>query len=137
MPVRVQVAEYYYAVVEDKPGEARRLLGFCSAHGVDLMNITTFPVGKGRAQIDLFPKDAGKLKKAADEAAIGLVGPKKAFLLQGADRPGVLVDYLLRLAYAGVNIYACNGTADGRGGFGFVLWVRPEDFEKASKALGI
>lgn len=133
----VRVVEYYYATVEDKPGEARRLLGFCSAHGVDLVNLTVFPVGKGRAQMDFFPKDAEKLKSAAQEAGIPLVGPKKAFLIQGADHPGVLVDHHLRLAYAGVNVYAANGTSDGRGGFGFILWVRPEDFEKAAKALGV
>ena len=65
------------------------------------------------------------------------MGPKKAFLIQGNDRTGVLVDYHLRLAYAGVNVYAANGTSGGRGRFGFILWVRPEDFEKAAKALGL
>ena len=137
MTETVRAVEYYYATVEDKPGEARRLLGFCSAREIGLINLTAFPVGPGRAQIDFFPQDAAKLRQAAEEARIPLVGPKKAFLIQGNDRTGALIDYHLRLAYAGVNVYAANGTSDGRGRFGFVLWVRPEDYEKAAKALGI
>ncbi len=137
MAVTVKVVEYYYATVEDKPGEAQRLMGFCSAHEIDLVNLTAFPVGKGKVQIDLFPLNAGKLISAAQEASIPLVGPKKAFLIQGDDRKGALIDFHLRLAYAGVNIYAANGTSDGRGGFGFILWVRPEDFEKAASTLGV
>ena len=65
------------------------------------------------------------------------MGPKKAFLIQGDDRTGVLVEYHLRLADSGVNVYASNGVVDGAGRFGYVLWVRPEDYEKAATALGV
>jgi len=133
----VRRAEYFYAIVDDKPGEARRLLEYCSAHGVGLMSFTAFPIGEGRAQLDFFPEDVMKLKLAAREAGISLVGPKKAFLIQGADRLGALVEHHLRLANAGVSVYAANGTTDRRGGFGYVLWVKPEDYEKAAKALGV
>jgi hypothetical protein len=136
MASSVRVVEYYYTLVEDKPGEAKNLLSSLSSHGVDLVNITVFPTGNGHDQIDFFPKDAAILKKAAEEAGFELIGPKKAFLWQGADHPGVLVDIHLKLAYAGVNIVASNGTSAGRGHFGFVFWVKPEDFEKAAQALG-
>lgn len=128
---------YFYATVEDKPGEARRLLEFCSAHEVTLVNFTAFPIGGGKAQMDFFPENVGKLQQAAEEAGIPLVGPKMAFLIQGQDRLGVLFEYHFRLANAGVNVYAANGTTDGRGGFGYVLWVKPEDYEKAARALGV
>ncbi len=133
----VRRAEYFYAIVEDKPGEARKLLEFCSAHEVNLVNFTAFPTGNGKAQLDFFPENVGKLQQAAEEAGIPLLGPKLAFVIQGQDRLGVLIEYHLRLADAGVNVYAANGTTDGRGGFGYVLWVRPEDYEKAAKALGV
>jgi hypothetical protein len=102
-----------------------------------LVNFTAFPTGSGKAQLDFIPENVGKLQQAAEEAGIPLVGPKLAFLIQGQDRLGVLVEYHLRLADAGVNVYAANGTTDGRGGFGYVLWVRPEDYDKAAKALGV
>lgn len=137
MPETVKRVEYFYATVENVPGEARRLLEFCSAHGVNLINFTAFPIGEGRAQLDFFPEDVDKLKLAAEEAGIPLIGPKKAFLIYGADRAGVLIEYHLRLADAGVNVYASNGTTDGYGGFGYVLWITPEDYEKAAQVLGV
>jgi hypothetical protein len=137
MAVRVKVAEYYYASIESKPGEGQRLFGHCSSHGVNLTNLTAFPSGQGKAQIDFFTDDVARLKEAAKEAGIELVGPKKAFLVQGDDRPGLLADFHLRLAYAGVNVYAANGTSDGSGRFGYVIWVKPEDFENAARALGL
>ncbi len=137
MAVTVHRAEYFYATVEDKPGEGRKLLEFCSAHGVNLWNFTAFPVGEGKAQLDFFPEVPQKLQMAAEEAGVTLVGPKKAFLVQGEDRLSVLVEYHLRLSDAGINVYAANGTCDGRGGFGYVLWVRPEDYERAAAALGV
>ncbi len=137
MAENVRKAEYLYATVEDRPGEVRRLLEFCSAHSVNLINFTAFPIGEGRTQLDFFPEDVEKLRLAAQEAGIALVGPKKAFLIQGDEKIGVLVEYHLRLANAGINVYAANGTVDGHGGFGYVLWVKPEDYEKAAQALGI
>ena len=86
---------------------------------------------------DFIPENVDILKAAASDAGIPLIGPKKAFLIYGADRAGVLIEYHLRLADAGINIYASNGTTDGYGGFGFVLWVKSEDYEKAAQVLGV
>jgi hypothetical protein len=133
----VRRAEYFYVIVEDKPGEGRKLLEFFGVRGVNMLNFTAFPVGDGRAQLDFFPEKVHELERAAEQAGISLVGPKKAFLIQGQDRLGVLAEYHARLADAGVNVYAANGTTDGRGGFGYVLWVKPKDYERAAKALGV
>jgi len=135
MASTVKEVEYYYALVADKPGEARKLLEFLSEKTVNLLAITAFPVGEGRSQIDFFPSDPEILKKAAEDANISLVGPKKAFLIQGSDQIGALYDFHLKLFNAGVNIYASNGVVDGTGRFAYVMWVNPADFEAASKAL--
>jgi len=137
MGVTIKKAEYYYAIVEDKPGEARKLLEFCSAYSVNLINYTAFPVGEKLSQLDFFPEDTEKLKLAAQEAGIDLYGPKWAFLIQGDERISVLVEYHLRLADAGINVRAANGTSDGRGGFGYIVWVNPNEYDEAAKALGI
>jgi hypothetical protein len=131
----VKEVEYYYALVEDKPGEARKLLEFCSEKMVNLLALTAFPVGGGQSQIDLVPAEPEVLKRAASDAGIELVGPKKAFLIQGTDRIGALYDFHLKLYNAGINIYACNGVVDGTGRYGYVIWVDPSNFEEASKAL--
>ena len=135
MAATVKEVEYFYAVVEDRPGEARRLLEFLSEKMVNLLALTAFPLGEGMSQIDFFPAEPNALKKAAADAKVPLVGPKKAFLVQGTDRIGALYDFHLKLFNAGINIYACNGVVDGTGRFGYVIWVDPSDFDQASKAL--
>lgn len=137
MAERIRKIEYYYATVDDKPGEGRRLLEFLSAHGVNLISFTAFPIEEGRAQLDFVPDDVARLRKAAEEAGIPLVGPKNALLIQGDERVGVLAEYHLRLADAGVNVHAANGINDGRGRFGYIIWVKAGDFEKAAQALGV
>ena len=132
----VRRIEYFYATVGDRPGEARRLLEHLSERGVNLVAFTAFPVGSGQSQLDFIPESASQLQKAAADADVSLVGPKKAFLIQGDDRIGALHQYHLMLANAGINVRAANGTCGGTGTFGYVLWVAPEDYEQAAKALG-
>jgi hypothetical protein len=131
----VKEVEYYYALVADRPGEGRKLLEFLSEKMVNLIALTAFPAGEGQTQIDFFPSEPEMLKKAAQDANISLVGPKKAFLIQGTDQIGALYDFHLKLSNAGINIYASNGVVDGTGRFGFVIWVDPGDYEDAAKAL--
>ena len=135
MAATVIEAEYYYAQVADKPGEARKLLEFLSERRVSLLAFTAFPTGADQSQLDFFPEDPDQFRQAAADAQIPLVGPKKAFLLQGEDRLGVLYDYHLKLSNAGINIHASNGVVDGTGRFGYVIWVKPKDYEAASKVL--
>jgi len=135
MPSNVSEVEYYYAKAADKPGEARKLLEFLSEKNVNLLALTAFPLGGGESQIDFFPADPEQLKAAAADAGMALVGPKKAFLIQGEDQVGALYESHLKLSNAGINIHASNGVVDGTGRFGYVIWVNPADYEKASKAL--
>jgi len=48
---------------------------------------------------------------------------------------GALYEFHLKLANAGVNVHASTGAVDGTGRFGYVIWVNPDDYEKASKVL--
>ncbi len=137
MSDEVKSISYFYATVKNKPGEGRKLLEFLSANSVNLSAFTAFPVDEGRSQLDFFPDDPGQLLIAAREAGIKLVGPKKAFIIQGDDQVGALIEYYLRLADAGINVHAGNGVTDGAGRFGFVLWVEPKDYGKAAQVLGV
>ena len=132
----VRRIDYFYATVHDRPGEARRLLEHLSERNVNLVAFTAFPVGSDQAQLDFIPESPAQLQKAASDAGVELIGPKSAFLIQGDDRVGALHQYHLKLANAGINVEASNGTCGGTGTFGFVLWVRPADYEQAAQALG-
>lgn len=135
MSQKIFEVEYYYVTVADKPGESRKMLDFLSEKEVNLMAFTTFPVGDGKSQLDFISSEPDKLKQAAQDANIDLVGPKKAFLIQGEDKVGALYDPHLKLSNASINIIASNGVVDGEGRFGYVIWVNPADYEKASEAL--
>ena len=137
MTETVRIVEYFYVTAGNKPGEARRMLEHLSEKGVNLLALTCFPLGADQAQIDFFPDDAEELRKAAADAGFNLFGPKRAFLIQGEDRVGALHEHLLRLANAGINIHASNGVCSGDGKYGYVLWVKPQDFETATQALGL
>ena len=133
----IRQIEYYYTVVDDKPGKWSWFLQYLSENKVNMMAFTAFPLGNGESQLDFFPEDAGRLRLAAEVARVVLTGPKKAFLIQGEDKQGALMQYHLKLSEAGINVLAANGASGGDGRFGYVLWVKPEDYEEASRVLGV
>jgi hypothetical protein len=133
----IKQVTYFYLIVDDKPGEGLRLFERLKTRGVNLIAFTAFPYGSGQSQLDFFPESAEQLIKAASQEGITLVGPKKAFLIQGEDKPGALVEYHQKLAKAGVNVHAGNAVTDGTGRFGYIFWAKPGDFDKAANALGV
>jgi hypothetical protein len=78
MAIQIKRIEYYYCAVEDKRGVGYWLLEHLRQKNVNIVAFTAFPTGSGRSQFDFVPDDAEKLKSAAEEAGISLVGPKKA-----------------------------------------------------------
>jgi len=136
MPLAVRRAKYYYAVVDNKPGMGVELLAKLRVSGISLLAFTTFPREDGRSQLDFFADNPDKLRRALAEEGIDLVGPKTAFLVQGKDTVGALVEHHVHLAQAGINVLAANGVSDGKGRFGYVIWVAPDHFEKAAEVLG-
>ena len=137
MNVAVKRAEYFYAVVDDRSGVAYGLLELFRQNGVDLVAFTAFPAGAGQSQIDFFPESGKKLKACLADVGISIVGPKKAFMVQGVSDIGALVEQHRKLMEAGINVHAANGVTDGKGRFGYVMWVAPDDYEKAAEVLGV
>lgn len=137
MAVRVRRVEYSYVTVRDRPGEAYQLLEALADKNVDLLAFGTFPTGPGQTQLQLFPADFQQLILAASQTGMILTEPHVAFLVQGDDTLGALVDIHRSLYDASVNVFASNGVSDGQGGFGYVVYVRPEDCDRASVALGV
>jgi hypothetical protein len=137
MADKIRRADYQYAHVPDKPGEGARILGALKDAGVNLLSLTAFPDGKGTTQVDFVTENADGLAKAARTLGLKLSDRKRAFFVQGDDRTGAVADIFKKLADAGVNVHATNATAGARGGFGMILWVRPENYDKAAKALGV
>lgn len=137
MAFQIRRVTYFYATVEDRPGEGYQLLSRLADLGVNMLAFTGVPVGPTRIQFTIFPEDRAKLQTAAAEARISMDGPHPAFLVQGDDELGALAGIHEQLYRAQVSVYASNGVTDGRGTFGYVLYVRPEEFDAAARALGV
>lgn len=101
--------------------------------GVNLLAFSGFPNGR-RAQLDFIPADAAAFKSVARTNKWKVVGPKRAFLIQGDDRVGAIADIVGKLADAKINITAMDATStDGR--YGALCWVAARDVKKAAQAL--
>lgn len=137
MAYTIRRAEYYYATVRDDLGAAYRVLEQLAGLGVNLFAFTAVPSGSDLAQFALFPEDTNKLIAEARAAQLPLDGPYHALLVQGDDELGALASVHERLFRAGIDIYASSGVTDGRGAFGYLVYVREDQFEQAAGALGV
>jgi hypothetical protein len=129
----IRKVEYYVAQIPNKAGEGARVL--LALRGVNLLVFTGFPNGK-RSQVDFVPEDPLAFKAVAKQAKFKVKAKKGAFLVQGDDRTGAVAEVMQKLADAKVNVTAIDAVAAGMGRWAAVLWVKPKDVNKATKALG-
>ena len=133
----VRRVNYYYTEVPNRAGAGAKVLNALKAGGVNLIAYNGFPTSRRRAQLDFVPSDRDAFLAAARQAGIKLVGPKIAFLIQGEDRVGAVVDIVSKLGQARINITAMQATAAGEGRYGAILWVKPRNVGKAAQTLGV
>lgn len=131
----VRPSEYFYINARDELGAAYRVLSAFAQRGVKLLAFTAVPSGEDRAQFAVFPEDPSQFIAEARLAQIEIDGPHHALIVQGDDELGGFARVHERLFKAGVDVYASSGVSDGRGTFGYVVYVREDQFEKAVDAL--
>lgn len=137
MSFKIRKIDYFYCSVVDQPGEAYKLLSQLEKSGINLLAFNAIPIGPNRTQLTLFPENAVKLTTEAKRSNFILDGPHSALLVQGDDELGALTEIHQILYEANVNVYASNGVTDSRGSFGYLIFVRPEEFERAVTALNV
>ena len=135
MAYTIKRVDYFYTTIEDRPGEAHKFLMHLAEVGVNLYAFTAVPVGPLRTQLTVFPEDTSKMVDVGGRAGLSLDGPHPALLVQGDDELGALAGIHERLYEADVNVYASSGVADGKGSYGYVIYVKPEDYERAAVTL--
>jgi hypothetical protein len=134
MADEIRRVDYFYVSVRNKPGEGARTLSVLRDAGVNLLAFSGFPEGRA-AQMDFVPEDPAAFRQVARKAKWKLTGPKKAFLISGEDRPGVVADVMQKLADANINITAVDAVCAGAGRYGAILWVAPADVARAARVL--
>ena len=137
MTCTIARVEYFYTTIMDQPGEAYKLLAQLADLGINLLAFTAVPVGPTTTQLTIFPEDPAHLKNEAAKVGMALDGPHPALLVRGDDDLGALAEIHLKIFEANVNVYSASGVTDGRGSFGYVIYVKPEDYERAAAALGV
>ena len=137
MAVRIQRVAYFHATVRDRPGEAYRLLSQLAESGVNLLAFSAVPMGKGCTQLMIFPEREDLLVSSAEQGAITMSGPEHAFLCWGDDELGALAGIHGDLTDADINVFASTGVSADRGRFGYVVYVKADQFEAAAQVLGV
>lgn len=137
MSYKIRKLNYYYAITQDKPGEAYKILSALADVGVNQLAFNAMQMGPERSQITLFPEDDSLLLNVAKKAGLSLDGPYQAILVQGTDELGALIEVHEKLQNANINIASSTAIADGVGSFGYLIYVRPNDYDKTADALSI
>ena len=131
----IRVVEYFYVMAPQKPGVGAALLGELRQAGVNLLAFSGFPSGRG-AQVDFVPEDPAAFRAVARKAKWKVTGPKRALLVAGDDRPGVVAELMQKLADAKINVTALDAVCAGGTRYGAIVWVAPRDVTRAARALG-
>lgn len=137
MSLEVRTLDYFYTRVEDKPGRAYELLEKLASEEINILAFSAVPFGAGRCELTMFPDSSPRFREVATRFGWTISGPQHAFLIQGDDRLGALADIHRQLLDANVNIYASTGVTDGQGHYGYIIYVKDDDFPVAAKALRV
>ncbi len=137
MTTQIRKIEYYNVTIKDQPGEALKVFAYLKDLGVNMQAFAAIPMGPNTMVLTVFPDNPARLSAEMRYAGQQLDGPYAAILVQGADEIGALTGIHQKLSEAGVNVSAANGISDGKGGFGYIIYIRSDEFEKAAKALSL
>jgi len=137
MSLNINRVNYFYMTIKDQPGEAYQMLQQLADLGINLLAFSAIPVGPATTQLTVFPDDSFRLENLAKKSGLSLIGPHQAFIVQGQDELGALAQIHQILYRANVNIYASSGVSDGKDSYGYIIYVRAEEYERAAEALGV
>jgi hypothetical protein len=133
----VRRVDYFNTTIRDQPGEGYKLLAQLAELGINMVAFTAVPIGPTMTQLTIFPDDTPMMATEGKRAGLTLDGPHPAILVQGDDKMGALVGVHEQLYSANVDVFSSTAVTDGHGRYGYVLYIRPRDYERAVGALGI
>jgi len=119
-----------HAILGGDPLQLADVVDEIAHSGIDVLALS-----ESSLQIDLITSDSAGLETAAREHGWKL-GPKKsAFLVQDEGGPEAVNGILHQLGDARIPVTAMQGISAGGGRFGAILWVKPEDVDRAGAVL--
>ncbi|HJN18795.1 MAG TPA: hypothetical protein QGH10_25045 [Armatimonadota bacterium] len=115
-------------------GALAQVLEECRNHGIDLGSVAAYSAD-GQAVMVGVPKNFGMASQLASMAPQP-VKTVDAFRVEGDDERGALCGVMNKLAAAGISATTVHAAAI-EGKFAGVVYVAPEDVDKAAEALGL
>jgi hypothetical protein len=132
----IKKVEYYNITVDGNAVEGYKLLAVFASVGVNLLAFKAAPFEHMCTRFSLFPDNSLKMKDGAKKAGLDLDGPYYALIVKGYDdESGECANIHEKLSQAGINVYESSGIANIKGSYGVILYLKPEDCEKAMMAL--
>jgi hypothetical protein len=135
MALEVKKAEYYQITVSGRLAEASQMLSAVADAGVDFLAYRSIPIDPQRTRFTFFPADGSVWTSGAQRAGLRPDGPHCAIILTGDEKPGALAEIFRTLSAAGIRVEESSGMAHIHGGYGVVLYLQPEECEKAMAVL--
>jgi hypothetical protein len=136
MALNVKKVEYFNIKIDSSADAAYNLLSTLASGGVGLLAFKAVPAEDMRTQFSLFPNDISKMKESATRAGIKLDAPHTAVMITSdSDEPGECAGIFKKLSHNNINILESIGIADIKDSYGVILYLNPEDCEKAILTL--
>ena len=135
MAFNIKRVEYFKITVGDHAAEGAKLLSLFASAGVGLLAFKAVPLDSLQTQFTLFPNDGLTMTDGAKKAGLQLDGPHSALIIQGDDESGASADIYEKLSLADIKVNESSGIADIQGSYGVILYLEPEDCEKAMAVL--
>jgi hypothetical protein len=136
MADRVKKVNYCYVKVPHRAGQGEKLLAALREADVNLLAFSGFPAKAGMSQIDLIADRIAPINRVAKKLNLRVSKPKKGFHIQGKDGVGAVHKHIRKLAAKKINVTAADALCAGKGRYGMILWVKPGQYARASRALG-
>jgi hypothetical protein len=136
MADRVRKVNYCYLTVPSRAGQGAAVLEKLRQADINLLAFSGFPSKGGKSQIDLVAADIYGIRRLAKQEGWRLSKTKKGFLIQGGDKVGAVHRHIRKLADRRINVTAVDAVSAGKGRYGMILWVKPKDYGRATRALG-
>ncbi|GAK53493.1 ACT domain-containing protein [Candidatus Moduliflexus flocculans] len=138
MAFDIKRVEYYNFIIEGQIGESTKLLSIVAEAGVNLLAFKAITLEPARTRFTLIPDDSAKMNTGAKNAGQNFDGPYPALFIKGEnDESGELAAIYQKLSQAGIPVHESSGIANIKGSYGVILYLAPEDCEKATAALKI
>ncbi len=135
MAYRIRKVNYCKLMVSSRAGQGEKVLGAIREAGINMQAFSGFPVGGGKAQVDLVSDDIASIRRLAKKEGWRLSDTRKAFLVQGSNEVGAIHKVIKKLADAKINVIAADAVAADASRYGMIMWVKPKDYQRATRVL--